>query len=105
MAWGARQEDGVWRLCERRGRTIIHARRSLLPDVEIRFPNRALAEDCAKLLNEMFWDDYERFRKNRKRKTDEMPFAWLMLDVIKIYKGISDKDVKRLAEARDKVEP
>lgn len=105
MAWGARQENGIWRLCERRGRTITHACQSILPDVEIRFPSRSMAEDCAHILNETFWEDYERFRKNRKRTTNDMPFAWIMLDVICTYKGISKQDIKRLEEARDKVEP
>jgi hypothetical protein len=104
MAWGARQEDGIWRLCERRGRTIIFACKRILPDVQIRFPGRSQAEECAKVLNELHWEEYERFRKNRKRATDDMPFAWIMLKTIHEFKGISDKDIKRLEVARDKAE-
>lgn len=99
MAWGARQEDGIWRICERRGRTIVHACSSLLPDVEIRFPARSRAEECAHQLNELHWSEYEQHRK-RNKTTRETPCAWEMLAIIRDNEGISSEDYNRLIEAR-----
>ncbi len=99
MAWGARQEDGVWRLCERRGRTIVHACARLLPDLEIRFPGRAMAEDCAHKLNDLYWPQYEAHRKKHKT-TNNMPFAWMILAIVRDHKGISQADYDRLFAAR-----
>jgi hypothetical protein len=92
MAWGARQEDGAWRICERRGRTIKFVAPSTTKQVEIRFPGRARAEECAHKLNETFWEDYERYRK--KHKATDVPFAWEMLDIIRDHGGISDADLE-----------
>ncbi|TDW20487.1 hypothetical protein EV128_125117 [Rhizobium azibense] len=92
MAWGARQEqDGSWRLCERRGRTILHVTRQVKPDVAIRFPGRAMAESCAHELNEKFWDGYDRAKRRH-------PDAWSIVDIIFAHKGIGPDDFKRLKE-------
>lgn len=99
MAWGARQEDGIWRICERRGRTIIRVDSNLLPNVEIRFPGRSAAEACAHKLNESHWEHYERARK-KAPAPKEPPFAWQMLAIIRDHNGISEADYARLVQAR-----
>ncbi|QIG75701.1 hypothetical protein EVC20_130 [Rhizobium phage RHph_Y2_17_1] len=91
MAWGARQEeDGSWRLCERRGRTITHLSRQLSPEVEIRFPGRAMAEQCAHAMND-HWAEYDRAKRRH-------PNAWAIVDIIVAHKGISPADLQRIEE-------
>lgn len=89
MAWGARQEHGVWRLCERRGRTIEVVTHQLTPEVEIRFPGRAMAEQCAAVLNDTYWAGYDRSAKSH-------PQGWSMLAIIYEHKGITPADYERL---------
>jgi hypothetical protein len=97
MAWGARkEEDGSWRLCERRGRSILHVSRKLRPPIEIRFPGRAMAEDCAHKLNELYWPAYHKVRS--KDETAPVPCAWEMLDIILEHKGITPADMVIIKE-------
>ncbi|QIG69161.1 hypothetical protein EVB78_127 [Rhizobium phage RHph_N1_15] len=91
MAWGARQEDGVWRLCERRGRTITHVTRKVTPAVEIRFPGRAASEKCAHEMNERFWDGYSRDKRSHTQD-------WEIVHLIAAHQGISPADLQRLKE-------
>ncbi|MBX5130736.1 hypothetical protein HJB53_30060 [Rhizobium lentis] len=91
MAWGARQEDGVWRLCERRGRTITNVTRRVSPAVEIRFPGRALAEKCAHEMNERFWDSYDRAKRSHLQD-------WEIVQLIAEHQGITPADLQRLKE-------
>ncbi|RWB95621.1 MAG: hypothetical protein EOQ56_28140 [Mesorhizobium sp.] len=93
MAWGARQhEDGTWRLCERKGRTILRLSPSF-PDMEIRFASQAKTKKCADQLNELYWATYE---KARKKGEATPPFAWSMAHIIHDMGGISDADWKRI---------
>jgi len=101
MAWGARQEeDSTWRLCERRGGTVLR----LLPpeklDVEIRFPGRAKAEQCAATLNEAFWPEYEQHRRKKTALSAET--IWAMLEIIHAHQGITPEDMQRIREYGDR---
>lgn len=60
MPWGARKEDGVWRLCERKGITIHRA-----GSMEIAFKSQARAKACADVLNAEFWNLYTNIKKGR----------------------------------------
>lgn len=64
MAWGARVENGKWRLCFRKGDTIHHA---IVRDeqIELVFPNQKKAKACADEWNEKYWDTYEKARKGK----------------------------------------
>lgn len=55
MAWGARNEDGTWRLCRRKGATVLTFMVSTFPNLEIRFSSQAKAKACADALNEAIW--------------------------------------------------
>ncbi len=90
MAWGARNEEGHWRLCERRGRTITHLTRQLSPEVQIVFPGRSMAEDCAHAMNEL-WDAYERTARLHPQTAE-------IVDIIAKHKGISPADYERAKE-------
>jgi hypothetical protein len=91
MAWGARhEEDGSWRLCERRGRTITHLTRQLALEVQIVFPGRAMAEECAHAMNEV-WDDYDRAGRLHPKTAE-------IIDIIAKCKGISPADYQRAKE-------
>lgn len=94
MAWGARQhEDGTWRLCERKGRTILRLSPSF-PDIEIRFKSQAQTKKCADVLNERYWPAYERARK----KSADMPFAWEVFDLLYDMGGIATADYERIRD-------
>jgi len=77
MAFAARQEDGKWRLCLRKGRTITHAKFKDVT-VDIAFRSQAAAKACADALNERYWKHFERCL----RKGEMPPFANEMVDLI-----------------------
>lgn len=58
MAWGARVEDGKWRLCFRKGKTITEATVEGVTK-EVFFANQKKAKACADELNEKYWDQYK----------------------------------------------
>ena len=64
MAWGARVEDGKWRLCFRKGKTITEA---MVRDTktEIVFKNQKVAKACADALNETYWPLFEKAQKGK----------------------------------------
>lgn len=85
MAWGARQVDGVWRLCERKGRTIDKA---IMPDgdvVEIKFKSQAKAKACADVLNAEFWDTFKSLTKKRGRPPEPEGFREQMVSKIQEF--------------------
>lgn len=57
MAFGARQEDGKWRICLRKGATCIH---QYPGGPEIEFASQRRAKACADELNEEFWPRYSK---------------------------------------------
>jgi hypothetical protein len=96
MAWGARkEEDGSWRLCERRGRTITTLSRQLSPAVVIVFPGRAMAEDCAHAMNDL-WGDYDRAKRLH-------PNTHEIIDIIAKHKGISPADLQRVKDLNNEL--
>lgn len=60
MAFAARQVDGKWRLCLRKGRTIDHMSFSNGAREEIEFSSQAKAKACADALNELYWKPYDK---------------------------------------------
>lgn len=62
MAFGARCENG-WRLCVRRGRTILGTRLSGDWE-EFKFKSQVAAKACADELNEKYWKEFERTERN-----------------------------------------
>lgn len=97
MAFGARNEDGKWRLCLRKGETITYVDRTRWPDIEITFSSQSRAKACADELNEKCWDAYEASRPERKRNRQESP-ALLMLDILLNHGAISSADKQRILE-------
>lgn len=76
MAFGARQEtDGKWRLCLRKGRTILGQ-----GEMNFEFASQRRAKACADELNETFWDRYKRFQDGKHFGPD---WAWDMIDTIR----------------------
>lgn len=94
MAFAARNENGVWRLCKRAGDTIIHVKQELWPDITIRFSSQAKAKACADALNERFWKDYE--RHERKSPTEPNPHFHAMLEVIYQHEGLDKDEYRRI---------
>jgi hypothetical protein len=95
MAWGARQhDDGTWRLCERKGRTILFVNSKQFPDLQIQWSSRSGAEKCAKELNETYWSAYDRAQKKDVAMAGDV--FWGILDTIRKHAGISDKDWKEI---------
>lgn len=92
MAFGARQEQGVWRICERKGRTIKHISQRRWPDIEVKFSGRAAAEKCAHTLNEAYWDRYAK----KRQKTDDPEVAWGITQVILEHGGITMDEFERI---------
>lgn len=96
MAWGARQiEDGTWRICERRGRTIMNVCEEQFPGVEIKFASRSQCEKCTKALNDGWWDAYK--KKLNKEPQDFRVFNGI-LNMIHDFGGISDSDWKEMCK-------
>lgn len=85
MAFGARQEDDVWRLCERKGRTILYASKGEYPKIEIRFAGRTAAQKCAEALNKVWWPLYDK----RRQLTSGSEIHYGMLRVILDHGGIT----------------
>ena len=80
MAFGARQVDGVWVLCLRKGQTIDHA-----GPVPIRFKSQARAKACADALNEEFWETFQALQKKRDRPEEPEDFRDRMVARIKEF--------------------
>jgi len=78
MAFAARNEDGKWILCLRKGRSI-HFYEHNGERGDIVFPNQKAAKACADELNEKFWKEFERGMKKKERP----PCAQDMVDTIK----------------------
>lgn len=96
MPFGARQEDGKWRLCWRKGRTIVHVRKESFPGVEIVFRSQAKAKACADALNSTYWPAYEKTEKGRA-ELDWATYAG-MLETIAEHGGLTPMDMKKLTE-------
>ncbi|RWB08748.1 MAG: hypothetical protein EOQ39_18955 [Mesorhizobium sp.] len=79
MAFGARLEDGKWRLCLRKGRTITSMSFSEGPPVEIQFKSQVKAKACADALNEQYWKSFEK----TERKGGLLPCHEGMVNLIK----------------------
>lgn len=64
MAFGARIEDGKWRLCYRKGDTItfVNYYGHNFPMV---FKSQKKAKACADLLNEKYWKLFSEAKKKR----------------------------------------
>lgn len=61
MEFGVRKEDSKWYLCIKYGRIIKGTKRFTKSGwVDIVFPNRATAKECADHLNKYYTFDYER---------------------------------------------
>lgn len=60
MAFAARQENGKWRLCLRKGRTIDHMTFGNGAREEIEFASQVKAKACSDALNELYWKQFER---------------------------------------------
>lgn len=81
MAFGARQEtDGKWRLCFRKGATLLLAYPNG-PDIV--FASQRKAKACADALNEEFWDRYRKYKRN----TVPPDWAWDMVNKIEEFTG------------------
>ena len=78
MAFGARN-DGGWRLCIRKGRTIRGTAATGSWE-DFTFKSQKAAKACADELNEKYWVEYE---KVYVRKKEFPPCGWEMLDVIR----------------------
>ncbi len=78
MAFGARKEEGKWRLCLRKGRTITHARLPGDRKVELEFSSQAKAKACADALNERYWAQFDKHMKKKQYP----PFAQEMVELI-----------------------
>lgn len=92
MAWGARQhDDGSWRLCERKGRTLLHLCCADAQDVQIVWKTRSGAEKCAKELNELWWPFYAK----TKRLTDGDVQRGIIATIHK-HGGLTDADMQRI---------
>ncbi|MES0134543.1 hypothetical protein NKJ88_06205 [Mesorhizobium sp. M0016] len=79
MAFGARQEDGKWRLCLRKGRTITKMSfTDGSPPQEIQFKSQVKAKACADALNETYWKEYDRWYS----KGQPFPSAQAMVNLI-----------------------
>lgn len=89
MAWGARQhDDGSWRICERKGRTVLR-----VSGKEIVFKGRADCERCTKELNDLYWDAYTQARK--AKAIDPAPYTGILATIHK-HGGLTAADYKEL---------
>lgn len=97
MAFGARQEDGKWRLCHRKGRTIVHWTKKFWPEVEIVFASQSKAKACADALNER-WKEYEtvEFAIKRRPPVDVQAMVDFFFETIVDHGGLSDEAQKVL---------
>lgn len=94
MAWGARQDDdGTWRLCERKGRTIRFVCQELWPDIQIVWKTRSGAQKCAEELNETHWPAYDKAQRAAK---DAPPLDWQIVLVILKHQGITPEQYDRM---------
>ena len=86
--FGARNDEG-WRLCYRKGKSIIFVCEKKFPDIIVEFPSQARAKACADELNED-WKQYQ--------KEYEKPGAlfWKFIDILVFHNGISADDRKLL---------
>lgn len=98
MPFAARNEDGVWRLCLRKGPTYVHLWSNRWPTVEARFPSQAKAKACADELNEKCWKAYEASRPDRKRNRQPSPM-WEMIEIIANHNGLTGDDLVILYSA------
>lgn len=89
MAFAARNEEGVWRLCLRKGITFTHFSLAWEHPIEICFKNQASAKACADELNEKCWDACEASRPERKRMRQEPPIE-LAIEIIRRHNGMPD---------------
>ena len=64
MAFGARIEDGKWRLCYRKGDTITFVQRRG-HNFEMVFRSQKKAKACADQLNEKYWKQFSEAKKKR----------------------------------------
>lgn len=55
--FGARETDGKWHLCVKRGKSIRNINMDT-GDTEVEFPTAAKARECAKELNDKYWTEY-----------------------------------------------
>lgn len=95
MAWGARQhDDGTWRLCERKGPTLLTLHKKAWPGVEVKFASQAKTKKCADQLNELYWKTYEKARRNGWSGSDG--WYWNMVNLIHEMGGISAADYERI---------
>ncbi|RWI35501.1 hypothetical protein [Mesorhizobium sp.] len=94
MAFGARQENGAWRICLRKGAAILHLDSKAFPGVEVKFKSQAKAKACADTLNEVYWKRYEKARN--ERWTSTYGWVWEMAELVYDMGGISDADWKRI---------
>lgn len=92
MAFGARNENGTWRLCLRKGDTILFINANKHPGVEIQFSSQAKAKACADALNEQFWDTYR--KHDRTGANGPYERSWEMLEVIKEHGGLTQLDIE-----------
>ncbi len=91
LMFGARRdEEGIWRLCEKRGRLIKQV--SGAPDdYPIAFRDRTAAEECADELNATYWDDY----KARRRLTRGYTTQRGILEIVVSHGGMTRDDLER----------
>ncbi|MBS3648748.1 hypothetical protein KEU06_08915 [Pseudaminobacter sp. 19-2017] len=97
MAFGARQhDDKSWRLCHRKGRTILFWKDAEFPGVEIVFASQAKAKACADSLNER-WKEYEQVEfGKRKPKTDPQDLINFIFAAIVEHGGLTTQAQKIL---------
>lgn len=97
MPFGARDDEG-WRLCLRKGKTIVFVNEQLFPDVIVEFPSQARAKACADELNEL-WDPY--WKTEKKQAPPDADVFWRYLDLLVKHNGIAAEDlaaIKAVAE-------
>lgn len=87
--FGARRDgEGIWRLCEKRGRLITRVS-SPPDDYPIAFLDREAADGCAEELNVLYWDRY----KNRRQGIRGYELQHGILSVVSAHGGLSHDDL------------
>lgn len=76
--FGARVEQGKWRLCYRKNETIHY--HDIEGHTEIVFKNQKIAKACADALNAQYWKEFDYARKNKQWPAADILYG--MVDTI-----------------------
>jgi hypothetical protein len=97
MPFGARNDEG-WRLCLRKGKTIVFVYENVFPDIIVEFPSQARAKACADELNEI-WDPY--WKTERKQALPDYDVFNKYIDILVKHNGIAPEDRQHIKAHMD----